>query len=137
MDIYYQQKYLKYKYKYKYNMFGGAWKAKSEERKREKDKQKADREKIQKVLTAWEQITKTCQFIAKVEMLVTQEDKNVDEAVEIVKTQIKDNETIKNEFYSITYIQDAMDYLELKPQTESSISCSTDNDNYDDNDDFI
>lgn len=147
MDIYYQQKYLKYKYKY--NMFGGSLKgtvntkaqAQAQARILKKQQMEAEQKKIKEILKAWEQITSTPLFIAKVEMITSYgikcEDGIIDiieKAVEEVKTQIITDEDIKHEFYSITCIQEAMEKLGLKPLTESctnNLLVPSEDDDYD------
>lgn len=121
--MYYQQKYIKYKHKYQ--ILGGSWKKKAEERKCREEEEKNKAEEIKKVLKAWEKITNTELFRAEVEMIITShENISVEEAIEIVKTEIKENEQIRQRYYAIQSIQEALDYLELKPSTEIYMSTS-------------
>ena len=134
MDIYYQQKYIKYKCKY--NILGGAFKKKGENSKikekaeNRKIKEKAEKDKIEKKIKdfkAWEKITQTELFLAEIEMIITtQEDISVDQAIKIVKTTIIENELVRQQYYAIPSIQEAMDYLQLKPSTEIYMSASID-----------
>jgi hypothetical protein len=119
MNNTYEQKYLKYKSKYmNLKINGGAFLKKAEERKAKEMKDKADADHIRQVLEAWEKITQTPMFITDVEMLVTMDNKNSEEAIEIVKGKIRTEEETKQKYYRITKIKESMDFLGLKPVTE-------------------
>ena len=119
MNNTYEQKYIKYKGKYmNLKINGGAYKKKADERKVKELKEKADAEHIKRVLESWEKITQTTLFIADVEMLTTMGDKNVEVAIEIIKTKIKTEEENKQRYYMISSIKEAMEFLGLKPINE-------------------
>ena len=131
MNIIYEQKYLKYKEKYmnlKHN--GGSYLKKAQERKEKEFNDKVNLEKNKKILEAWEKIKQTTMFIADVEMLVSMEDKNVEEAVEIIKNKIITEEETKQTYYTISSIKEYMDLLGLKPNTEIIKKENFDNDFY-------
>ena len=126
MDIYYQQKYIKYKYKYiKYNILGGSEKTKFQKKAEEREsntRKIAEEEKINTLVSkAWENIIKTRLFQGKLDVLVSVSGFDVESATENLKNQIINENDIKCEFYLISSIREAMNYLKLQP-SETCIS---------------
>jgi len=138
MDIYYQQKYIKYKYKYiKYNILGGSdqkpktkYQRRAEERESNIKKIAEEKEINTLVSNAWENIIKTPLFQAKLDILVSVSGFDVESATENLKDQIINENDIKCEFYLISSIREAMDYLKLQP-SETCISTTAVVDNCD------
>jgi hypothetical protein len=64
---------------------------------------------------AWSKITNTILFIAEVEILATMNDMNIDDATDIIKDKLFNDEEYKQKFYNIINIRESMDLLNLKP----------------------
>lgn len=88
-----------------------------------------DKKKILNTYNAWQKIMETELFRADLEMLITMNNKNSNEAELIIKNKIIDDEVTKEKYYRNSLIRNYMDLLGIVPN--KIIEDIKNNDEYD------